>query len=210
MIAKCFRFNMTSESKDKGTEFKLHLLLPLKDDNGTYKIVLESLTGRAESSAKLRVLSNLAPLSNVVGSAEQTLLLPLPIWFVQPLTDKVVKVGETAILEVEIYRTPTVVKWYKNGKEIIGQSVTMSKNKFCSKIPNAGKDDDAKYTVRNKTKNCKNAHFKLIVSDENGQSVGLNCKLTVIQPEEAVCTQVVDLVKSLNKEYESISLILYL
>ena len=58
-------------------------------------------------------------------------------------------------------------------------------------------------------KNTKLNHFKIFVLDEDGQTADMNCTLTVIQPEEALCTQVADLVKSLIYQYESNSLILY-
>ena len=64
------------------------------------------------------------------------------------------EVGEPTILEVETDFAPKIIKWYKNGEEI-GPGKTGPGNKFSLEIPNAGKDDEAKYTVRNKAKNPK-------------------------------------------------------
>lgn len=95
-------------------------------------------------------------MSNAAGSADSSAPLTIiqPIRFVQPLSDKTVKAGETTALEAETDRPPKVIKWYKNGEEI-GPGKTGPGNKFSLEIPNAGKDDEAKYTVRNKAKNPK-------------------------------------------------------
>ena len=99
-------------------------------------------------------------MSNAVGSVDSSAPLTIiqPIWFVQPLSDKAVKAGETAVLEAETYRPLKAIKWYKNGEEI-GPGRIVYGNRFCLEIPNARKDDEAKYTVRNKAQKRQTKSF---------------------------------------------------
>lgn len=100
IFTKGFRFDMTSELKDEGTEFKLQLLLPLKDDCGTYKIILESLTGRAESSAKLNVLR-----------VERE-----PPTIIRGLIDQIVAEGNPIVFEIEVEGGVDEIIWLKDGQ----------------------------------------------------------------------------------------------
>ena len=74
--------------------FRLVIKSALKEDIGTYKILLENTAGKAESSAQLGVRS----------AAEQP-------GFEQPLREQTIPEGNELMLEVKTYGKPHTVKW---------------------------------------------------------------------------------------------------
>jgi len=74
--------------------FKLIIKSAIKEDIGTYKILLENTAGKAESSAQLGVRS----LAQVPG-------------FEQPLREQTIPEKDQLVLEVKTTGRPTLVKW---------------------------------------------------------------------------------------------------
>ncbi|VDO56573.1 unnamed protein product [Haemonchus placei] len=142
----------------KVADNKYQLVIPDagKDDTADYKVVLTDDDGNtAESGCAL------------------TVKLPGAIEIVKGLEDTTVPRKETGTLEIETSRPPKQVKWYKNGKEISpsdkAQPKKVAENKYQLVIPNAGKDDSADY--------------KVVLTDEDGNTAESSCALTVKLPE---------------------------
>lgn len=91
---------MVSELRPEGTEFKLRIKSSIKDDIGLYKILLENTAGRAESSAKLNVLS-----------AKRE-----PPRITRGLIDQIVAEGEPLIFEIDVEGDVDEIKWLKDGQ----------------------------------------------------------------------------------------------
>ncbi|KAK0423255.1 hypothetical protein QR680_008049 [Steinernema hermaphroditum] len=154
-----------AETKDLG-DGTYQLIIPSakKSDAGEYKVVLSNDAGSVDSSAALTVKKE-------------------PIRFKKGLEDQTAKVGDKVILEVETNGKPKQVKWYKNGKEIApgdhAEPKAVSDTKYQLVIPEATEDDSA--------------DFKVVVTDDDGESADSSCALTVKLPAE-------------EKPYEEISI----
>ncbi|CAG9533738.1 unnamed protein product [Cercopithifilaria johnstoni] len=126
-----------------------------KDDTAEYKVVI---TGDDDNTAD--------------SSCALTVKLPALI-IERGLEDQVVNVGEKVLLGVEVNTPPKLVKWYKNGREIVSNDKSKAKkvNDKCYQleISNATEDDASDY--------------KVVLSNEEG-SVESSCVLTVKIPAE--------------------------
>lgn len=124
-----------------------------KDDTADYKVVLSNDAGEADSSAALTV--KLPGLEIAKG-----------------LEDQAVPKGEKAVLEVKTKGKPKTVKWYKNGKEIApgdkAKPETAGDDTFRLVIPKMDDDDVADY--------------KVVLTDDDGNTADSACALTVKLP----------------------------
>ncbi|KJH44301.1 immunoglobulin I-set domain protein [Dictyocaulus viviparus] len=146
---------LDANAKDDG-EGSFILTIPdaNKIDAADYKVVVSNDAGVADSSA--------------------TLTVKLPqIEIVKKLEDITVPRKQTGVLTIETNRPPKQIKWYKNGKEISSSDKAvpekLSDNKYQLSIPDADKDDTANY--------------KVVLTDEDGNSAESACSLTVKLPE---------------------------
>ena len=114
--------------------FRLVIKSAVKEDIGTYKILLENTAGKAESQANLGVRS----------AAQQP-------GFEQPLKEQTIPEDAQLILEVKTFGKPHTVKWYKNGEELKpSDRIRMEKlgpDHFKLVIPSAMQDDSGNYAV---------------------------------------------------------------
>ncbi|CAL2029366.1 unnamed protein product [Caenorhabditis brenneri] len=145
-----------AKSKDNGDgSYSLEIPNAQLDDTADYKVVLSNDAGDADSSAAL------------------TVKLP-GIAIVKGLEDTEVPKGKKVILEVETNKKPKEVKWYKNGKEITPNDKAQIGSDGDKKpqlvIPDAGDDDAAEY--------------KVVLTDEDGNTADSFCALTVKLPAE--------------------------
>ncbi|KHJ91116.1 immunoglobulin I-set domain protein, partial [Oesophagostomum dentatum] len=143
-----------AKTVDKGDgTYELTLPNAQKEDAADYKVVVANDAGDAESSAAL------------------TVKVP-QIEIVKGLADITVPQKQTGTLEIETNKPPKQVKWYKNGKEITpsdkAQPKKVDDNKYQLVIPDAGKDDTADY--------------KVVLTDEDGNTADSSCALTVKLP----------------------------
>ncbi|EYB87861.1 hypothetical protein Y032_0256g374 [Ancylostoma ceylanicum] len=143
-----------AKTTDKGDgTYELTVPNAQKEDAAEYKVVVSNDAGDAESGAAL------------------TVKVP-QIEVVKGLADITVPQKQTGTLEIEVNKAPKQVKWYKNGKEIApsdkAQPKMVDDNKYQLVIPDAGKDDTADY--------------KVILTDEDGNTAESSCALTVKLP----------------------------
>ncbi|NP_001343716.1 Muscle M-line assembly protein unc-89 [Caenorhabditis elegans] len=143
-----------AKAKDNGDgSYSLEIPNAQLDDTADYKVVVSNDAGDADSSAAL------------------TVKLP-GIAIVKGLEDAEVPKGKKAVLQVETNKKPKEIKWYKNGKEITpsdkAQPGSDGDNKPQLVIPDAGDDDAAEY--------------KVVLTDEDGNTADSSCALTVKLP----------------------------
>ncbi|CAI2304070.1 unnamed protein product [Caenorhabditis sp. 36 PRJEB53466] len=143
-----------AKAKDNGDgSYSLEIPNAQLDDTADYKVVLSNDAGDADSSAAL------------------TVKLP-GIAIVKGLEDTEVPKGKKAVLQVETNKKPKEVKWYKNGKEIKPEDTAQPGSDGDTKpqlvIPDAG-DEDA-------------ADYKVVITDEDGNTADSFCALTVKLP----------------------------
>ncbi|KIH46991.1 immunoglobulin I-set domain protein, partial [Ancylostoma duodenale] len=143
-----------AKTTDKGDgTYELTVPNAQKEDAAEYKVVVANDDGDAESAAAL------------------TVKVP-QIEVVKGLADITVPQKQTGTLEIEVNKAPKQVKWYKNGKEITpsdkAQPKKVDENKYQLVIPDAGKDDTAEY--------------KVVLTDEDGNTAESACALTVKMP----------------------------
>uniref|UniRef100_A0A1I7TK31 Ig-like domain-containing protein n=1 Tax=Caenorhabditis tropicalis TaxID=1561998 RepID=A0A1I7TK31_9PELO len=145
-----------AKTKDNGDgSYSLEIPNSQLDDAADYKVVLSNDAGDADSSAAL------------------TVKLP-GIEIVKGLKDTEVPKGKKVILEIETNKKPKDIKWYKNGKEITPNDKAQIGSDGDKKpqlvIPDA-EDDDA-------------AEYKVVLTDEDGNTADSFCALTVKLPAE--------------------------
>uniref|UniRef100_A0A915KDA8 Ig-like domain-containing protein n=1 Tax=Romanomermis culicivorax TaxID=13658 RepID=A0A915KDA8_ROMCU len=115
--------------------FKLVILDTTVDDAGLYKVVASNETGTVTSEAKV-----------IVQPVEEKPKI------VKGLTNTEALVGNPVYLEIEVVKKPKVVKWYKNGQElmptkhIIMHSTDDTHYRLI--IPEAEQSDQADYRVK--------------------------------------------------------------
>uniref|UniRef100_A0A8R1DN92 Ig-like domain-containing protein n=1 Tax=Caenorhabditis japonica TaxID=281687 RepID=A0A8R1DN92_CAEJA len=145
-----------AKAKDNGDgSYSLEIPNAQLDDTADYKVVLSNDAGDVDSSAAL------------------TVKLP-GIEIVKGLEDTEVPKGKKAVLQVETNKKPKEVKWYKNGKEIKPDDKAQAGSDGDKKpqlvIPDADDDDVAEY--------------KVVLTDEDGNTADSFCALTVKLPAE--------------------------
>ncbi|KHN78733.1 Muscle M-line assembly protein unc-89 [Toxocara canis] len=134
-------------------KFQLEIPDATKDDAAQYKVAVSNDAGTADSACAL------------------TVQLP-KLTITKPLADQTVSDGDVATLTIEVNAPPKVIKWYKNGKEILptdkGKPKKISDTKYALEIADAGKDDTAEY--------------KVSIADEDSTAES-SCALTVRLPK---------------------------
>ncbi|ETN83967.1 hypothetical protein NECAME_07120, partial [Necator americanus] len=173
---------------EKVADNKYQLLIPDtdKDDTADYKVSREMLRSSNFSSQQFQVVLIDDDGNSADSSCALTVKLPSPIEIVKGLEDTTVPKGQKAVLEVESSKPPKQVKWwdiyldevyqfrYKNGKELSPSDKSEHKqigdNKHQLVIPDANDEDTADY--------------KVILTDDDGNTADSFCSLTVRLPDK--------------------------